>query len=60
MLYKASYQSPLGEMSLLSDETYLLGLWFNEQKYFGSAYDLNFHLFGLSLNHMRNQNIFVH
>jgi methylated-DNA-[protein]-cysteine S-methyltransferase len=27
MLYKASYQSPLGEMSLLSDETYLLGLW---------------------------------
>ena len=41
MLYKASYQSPLGEMSLLSDETYLLGLWFNEQKYFGSAYDLN-------------------
>lgn len=41
MLYKASYQSPLGEMSLLSDETYLLGLWFNEQKYFGSACDLN-------------------
>lgn len=41
MLYKASYQSPLGEMSLLSDETYLLGLWFNEQKYFGSAYYLN-------------------
>ena len=39
MLYKASYQSPLGEMSLLSDEIYLLGLWFNEQKYFGSAYD---------------------
>lgn len=31
MLYKASYQSPLGEMSLLSDETYLLGLWFNEK-----------------------------
>jgi methylated-DNA-[protein]-cysteine S-methyltransferase len=41
MLYKKNYQSPLGEMTLLSDETYLLGLWFKEQKYFAANYDLN-------------------
>ena len=41
MLAKKNYQSPLGEITLLSDETYLLGLWFKEQKYFAANYDLN-------------------
>ena len=34
------YQSPLGELVILSDETYLLGLWFKNQKYFAANYDL--------------------
>lgn len=41
MLTKKNYQSPLGEITLLSDETYLLGVWFKEQKYFAANYDLN-------------------
>lgn len=41
MLYKADYQSPLGEMTLLGDESCLLGLWFKEQKYFSLGYDLS-------------------
>lgn len=41
MLYKADYQSPLGEMTLLADESCLLGLWFKEQKYFSLGYDLS-------------------
>ena len=40
MLTKKNYQSPLGEITLLSDETYLLGVWFKEQKYFAANYDL--------------------
>jgi len=33
-LYHASYQSPLGPMSLVADNSYLLGAWFIDQKYF--------------------------
>ena len=32
--YKQIYTSPLGEMSLVADETGLVGAWFLEQKYF--------------------------
>lgn len=32
--YKQIYTSPLGEMSLVADETGLVGAWFLKQKYF--------------------------
>lgn len=35
------YQSPLGSITLLSDHQHLLGLWFQEQKYYGAGYDMN-------------------
>jgi len=35
MYYKANYSSPLGEMLLASDGKKLVGLWFEEQKYYG-------------------------
>ncbi|MFD2728905.1 methylated-DNA--[protein]-cysteine S-methyltransferase [Enterococcus camelliae] len=40
MLYKGSYQSPLGKIELLSDDQAIVGLWFENQKYYGSDYDL--------------------
>lgn len=39
-LYKSLYQSQLGSITLLSNQHYLLGLWFNDQKYFGANYQL--------------------
>ena len=40
-LYKAFFKSKLGTLTLLSDDSYLLGLWFNGQKHFGGRYDLS-------------------
>lgn len=40
ILHKATYQSPLGEMILLSSDQHLLGLWFTDQKFFGANYQL--------------------
>lgn len=40
-LYKAFFKSKLGTLTLLSDDSYLLGLWFNGQKHFGAGYDLS-------------------
>ncbi|MDO4455605.1 MAG: methylated-DNA--[protein]-cysteine S-methyltransferase [Ligilactobacillus agilis] len=40
MLLKTTYQSPLGVMTILADEHFLLGCWFDGQKYFGAHYDL--------------------
>ena len=40
ILHKATYQSPLGKMILLSSDQHLLGLWFNDQKFFGANYQL--------------------
>lgn len=40
MLYTMTHQSALGDIVLLCDETYLLGLWFKGQKYFGANYQL--------------------
>lgn len=40
MLINNSYQSPLGKIILLSNDKYLLGLWFSDQKYFGAKYNL--------------------
>lgn len=37
MNYLSTYQSPLGELTLLSDGEFLTGLWFEGQKYFGST-----------------------
>lgn len=41
MQYKQIYQSPLGDLTLLSDEGALQGLWFNDQRYFGGSFDLD-------------------
>lgn len=41
MLHKMTYKSPLGDLTLLNDETYLLGLWIKGQKNYGSTYNLN-------------------
>lgn len=40
-LYKAFFKTKLGTLTLLSDDSHLLGLWFNGQKYFGAGYDLS-------------------
>ncbi len=40
MYSKSTYNSPLGEITLLSDGTFILGLWFSDQKYFGAKYDI--------------------
>lgn len=37
MMYYAEIQSPLGTMTAASDGTALTGLWFENQKYFGSC-----------------------
>ena len=37
MDYIASYQSPLGGITLASDGIALIGLWFDEQKYFADT-----------------------
>lgn len=34
MLYGSEYRSPVGKMSLVCDETALIGLWLNGQKHF--------------------------
>ena len=36
MVYTAQYASPLGDITLACDETAVIGLWFNGQKYFGN------------------------
>ncbi|GMA08098.1 6-O-methylguanine DNA methyltransferase [Tetragenococcus halophilus subsp. flandriensis] len=40
MLYKSKYSSPLGNILILADESSVLGLWFEEQKYYGASYSL--------------------
>ncbi len=37
MVYTYEYSSPLGMITLASDENYILGLWFNGQKHFGNV-----------------------
>lgn len=39
--YKQIYTSPLGEMSLVADETGLVGAWFLKQKYFERGLEEN-------------------
>lgn len=34
MLYKSKYNSPIGEISLISNKTNLIGAWFKNQKYY--------------------------
>lgn len=41
MFYRTTTPSPLGPITLLSDEQALRGLWFADQHYFGAGYDLN-------------------
>lgn len=40
MLYLCTYASPVGELTLCSDGTFLKGLWMDGQKYFGESADL--------------------
>ena len=40
MLYKTSYSSPLGILTLAGDGRSLKGLWMEDQKYFGGALDI--------------------
>ena len=37
MIYKTSYQSPIGNILLASDGKSLVGLWIEKQKYFASS-----------------------
>lgn len=41
MLYKSTYLSPLGKLLILADDKALLGVWFEDQKYYGASYHLN-------------------
>lgn len=41
MLYKSTYESPLGEITLLVEYALIRGLWFSDQKYMGAGYNLN-------------------
>lgn len=36
MYYSTTYSSPIGLLTLASDENYLIGLWLDGQKYFGN------------------------
>jgi methylated-DNA-[protein]-cysteine S-methyltransferase len=40
MLFQSSYSSPLGDIIILTNETHVLGLWFQDQKHFAAHYDL--------------------
>lgn len=37
MQYTATYQSPIGEILLAADENGVIGVWFENEKYFGSG-----------------------
>ncbi len=39
MQYQTHYSSPLGDILLAADETWLVGLWFAGQKYHGATLD---------------------
>lgn len=41
MQYIQTVNTPLGQMTLLSDDQFLLGSWFDGQKHFGGKYDLS-------------------
>jgi hypothetical protein len=38
---KTIYHSPLGAITILTDDTAIYGLWFNDQKYYGGHYQLD-------------------
>ncbi|MEL5941091.1 6-O-methylguanine DNA methyltransferase, partial [Tetragenococcus halophilus] len=40
MLYKSKYASPLGNILILADNSSVLGLWFEDQQYYGASYSL--------------------
>ncbi|WP_125710566.1 methylated-DNA--[protein]-cysteine S-methyltransferase [Lacticaseibacillus porcinae] len=40
MLKQTTYDSPLGQMTLLADDAGLYGVWFDGQAYFGGTFDL--------------------
>lgn len=40
MFYKTNYVSPLGNLEILCDDSSVKGIWFDQQKYYGSHYNL--------------------
>ncbi|WP_257607348.1 methylated-DNA--[protein]-cysteine S-methyltransferase [Weissella sagaensis] len=45
MQYVQVVNTPLGKITLLSDDEFLLGSWFEGQRHFGSKYDLSSAIF---------------
>ena len=41
MDFVSHYDSPLGGMTLASDGEALIGLWFDDQKYFGKVFEIS-------------------
>lgn len=41
MFYKTNYVSPLGNLEILCDDSSVKGIWFDQQKYYGSHYNLD-------------------
>ena len=41
MIHTSQYTSPLGKITIACDEEAIIGLWFNEQKHFGSTLSEN-------------------
>lgn len=39
-MLQTTYGSPLGQLTLLANETHLLGLWYQDQAHFGADYSL--------------------
>ena len=37
MYYLSNYSSPIGKIVLFSDDNFLIGLWFENQKHFAST-----------------------
>jgi methylated-DNA-[protein]-cysteine S-methyltransferase len=41
MLYRKEYNSTIGKITLLGDESYLYGVWFERQQHFGAGYKMD-------------------
>jgi methylated-DNA-[protein]-cysteine S-methyltransferase len=41
MLYRKEYNSTIGKITLLGDESYLYGVWFEGQQHFGAGYKMD-------------------
>ena len=52
MHYKTTYQSPIGLITLACNDNHLIGLWIEDQKYFGANLDMilkdDHHIFAMT------------